>query len=110
MIFAGTSRLIMFFAFLNSNYFLQGSRFIVNAVYAGYVVWQCFFYFLLRSGNLPILDPDRYGLGTDALSTRGILYGHAGDAKMTPDEITSYLKKVYCNTMALDLLCVEVCR
>ena len=69
-----------------------------------------FFYFLLRSGNLPILDPDRYGLGTDALSTRGILYGHAGDAKMTPDEITSHLKKVYCNTMALDLLCVEVCR
>jgi len=59
------------------------------------------------SGDLPILDPDRYGLGTDALSTRGILYGHAGDAKMTPDEITSYLKKVYCNTMALDLLCVE---
>jgi len=59
------------------------------------------------SGTLPVLDPDRYGLGaSDSLDTTGILYG-APSSTMTAEELTKYLQKTYCDTMALDLLCVE---
>ena len=54
-----------------------------------------------------MLDPDRYGLGTGQLDTSGVLYG-APETSMTTEQLTQYLQKVYCNTMALDLLCVEV--
>ena len=58
------------------------------------------------SKSLPVLEPGRYGL-PDQVDTTGILYG-APQPSMSLNELTDYLKNVYCNNIAIDMLTVEV--
>ena len=57
---------------------------------------------------LPELEASNYGLsGTETVSTDGLIYSSTS-GQSSVAEITGYLKKVYCNTMAIDISAVEV--
>ena len=58
--------------------------------------------------DIPELQASNYGLSeSETYPTEGLLFGHANNLAKLSD-VTEYLKKVYCNTVAVDFTAVEV--
>ena len=57
--------------------------------------------------DIPELQASNYGLSeSETYPTEGLLFGHANNQAKLID-VTDYLKKVYCNTVAVDFTAVE---
>jgi 2-oxoglutarate dehydrogenase complex dehydrogenase (E1) component-like enzyme len=66
------------------------------------------FLLLPSVSDVPELQASNYGLTeSQTFSTEGLLFANAS-SQANVNDVTDYLKKVYCNTMAVDFSAVEV--